>query len=221
MSRRVSPRAAWHAARFAALVAATLLAAHDAIYVLRFGLGDAYAAGMAATGHSYWDAFTAWGLGSGSVLLVTALITLGRLRRRALSTLDDRADVAGYAAELSRLWPRLLVAVGVAFVVQEGVEHAIFFGHLPTIEELAGILGPSSLAGLGIVTFLVAAVGSAVRWRVSVLRARIRASGARRHVRSVHASAPSRWPITAALRRHAFLLLRLDAGRAPPLAGAT
>jgi hypothetical protein len=219
MSRRVSPRAAWHAARFAALVAATLLAAHDAIYVLRFGLGDGYAAGMAASGHSYWDAFTAWGLASGSILLVTALFTLGRLRRSGLSAPGDEPEVAAYATELSRLWPRLLVAVAFAFVVQEGIEHAIFFGHLPSIEELAAILGPSSLAGLGIVTFLAAAVGSAVRWRVSVLRARMRATGARRHLRAVHGSAPSAWPITAALRRHAFLLVRLDAGRAPPLSG--
>lgn len=215
----IAPATVWHGGRFAALVVATLLLAHDAIYVVRFGVGDAYASAMAASGHGYWGAFTVWGGASGCALLVGALVALARLRGRCEpERVEARtADATpAYVVELSRLWPRLLVAVVVGFLAQEAAEHAVLYGHLPTLDETASILGPASLAVLAAVTFLVAAAGAAVRWRIAVLSARLRASRRpRARFRSTTVRSGS-WPVAAALRRHAFLLVRLDAGRAPP-----
>jgi hypothetical protein len=215
---RLRSRRAWHVARFGALVIVTLLVAHDAIYVLRYGTGSGYASGMAATGHGYWDAFTAWGLASGGALLLGALATLSRLARSVGPTDAPTAVRTTWATEIAHLWPRLLIAVTVGFVLQEGVEHAVLFGHLPTIDEIAVALGPSSAGPLALVTFAVAALGSVVRWRVAVLRARVGGRGSQRTRVRASSSPRPEWHVTAALLRHAFLLVRLDAGRAPPAA---
>jgi hypothetical protein len=212
-------RVAWHRARFVALVLVTLLAAHDAAYLVRFGAGAGYASAMTAGGHAYWDAFTVSGIALAVGLLGASLATLRRLRVAADPAAVDAASATGsvaYVAELAHLWPRLLGAVTAAYLLQEIAEHLLAFGHAPTPDELAAILGPASLAALAVVTFLVAAVGALVRWRIAILRARadVARSGSRRPV--AVASAPAAWPITAALLRHAFLLVRLDAGRAPP-----
>ncbi len=237
-------RRAWHALRFGGLVLATLLAAHDAIYLLRFGVGDAFATGMAETGHGYWGTFTAVGLGAGALLLVVSLATLAQLRRTpatpvagvwvggvsvgADSTTAGRpvpappspaatlGDGGSYASELARLWPRLLIAVVAAFLGQEVLEHVLAFGHVPTAEELASVLGPVSLLALAAVTFVAAAAGAAIRWQVRRLLAlRTRGAGRRRFARNVVAR-PS-WAIASALHRRGLLLVRLDAGRAPPV----
>lgn len=213
---RLITRRAWHATRFGALVLATLLVAHDAIYVMRFGTGAGYASGMAATGHGYWDAFTAWGLLSGGVLLVGALAILSRLSGSAGPTRQSGVARTTWAAELAHLWPRLLIAVTVAFVAQESVEHAVLFGHLPTVDEMATALGPSSAGPLALVTFAVAALGALVRWRIAELHARVAGRPPQRRRPRLDSAAQPGWPIAAALRRHAFLIVRLDAGRAPP-----
>jgi hypothetical protein len=213
------PRGAWHAARFAVLVAATLLAAHDAVYVLRFGGGDAFAAGMDATGHGYWSGFTAMGFATGTALALTSLVTLRRLEARlegAASRALPRTAESTYASELARLWPRLLLAVTAAYAVQEALEHLGVYGHPPTADELVAILSPGTVAVLAAVTFVVAALGAVVRWRIAVLRQRIEARRTGRVRSPALPGAPLHWAIAAALRRHALLLVRLDAGRAPP-----
>jgi hypothetical protein len=215
---RLITRRTWHATRFGALVVATLLVAHDAIYVMRFGTGAGYASGMAATGHGYWDAFTAWGLLSGAVLLAGALAMLSRLSRSAARTRQPSIARTTWAAELAHLWPRLLVAVTIGFVAQEGIEHAVFFGHLPTLDEMATALGPSSAGPLALVTFVVAALGALVRWRIAELRARVAGRPLQRRRPRADSAARPGWRIAAALRRHAYLIVRLDAGRAPPAA---
>ena len=212
-------RGAWHAVRFTVLVAATLLAAHDVVYVLRFGTGDAFSAGMAATGHGYWSGFTATGLAAATALVLSSLFTLRRLEARAGDAHDRSPGAAEstWTAELASLWPRLLLAVTATFVLQEVLEHVAAYGHVPTIDELVAICSPGTIAVLAAVTFVVAALGSLVRWRIAVLRGRLGAQRPRRPRPVVPAAAPSGWAIAAALRRHALLLLRLDAGRAPPL----
>jgi hypothetical protein len=213
-------RTAWHAFRFGALVVATLLAAHDAVYVLRFGL-TGYDAGMASTGHGYWGAFTATGLLAGSALLAGALGALARLRHDP-AVAHARGEAQGlepsYVAELAAVWPRLLAAVSIGFAGQEALEHLALYGHFPTADELIAILGPTSLAALASVTFVVAALGSLVRWRIAVLARRIRARVRRRLPNMRTGTLARTWAVAAALRRHAFLLVRLDAGRAPPIA---
>ncbi|HEY3524249.1 MAG TPA: hypothetical protein VGK63_11150 [Candidatus Limnocylindrales bacterium] len=213
-------RGGWHAIRFAILVVATLLVSHDAVYAVRFGFGDGFAAGMAATGHGYWAGFTVTGLLAAVALVSGSLLTLRRLEARLVRSdagQADRSHEGTYAGELARLWPRLLVAVCAAYLAQEALEHLVAFGHVPTLEELATIGSPVTIVILGAVTFVVAALGSLVRWRIVVLRDRLGAGRVRRP-RLVHRlpRVARRWAIAAALHRHAFLLVRLDAGRAPP-----
>jgi hypothetical protein len=212
-----SPRLARLGARLrdAALVLFALFVAHDAIYVARYGAGDAYARAMSAGGHdAYWIP-TSLVLGaSAAVIFVLTLRLLARLRRVAV---DAPASTGGpsYLGELGRTWLRLFPTVAVLFVVQENLEHLATDGHLHGLGFLAGSL---TLAVLAATTFVLAAVGSLLRWRIRTLEARLVAAARARFAPPVAIVGDRGWWVIAAAIAHRWILGRRDAGRAPPSA---
>ena len=220
--------------RLLALLPISLLVGHEAVFGAQYGLGDAFAGAMTAGGHDgYWTAFS---------LVIAALTTTfvareglraARLRwrlhqagaggrRDGTHARDDvRAPLPGrsWSRELRSIWPGLFVTTAFAFAVQENLEH-ILSGETP--HGLASLIGPEhplAIPILALVTAVVAAAGAIIRWRVRILELRVahaaRTSPRRRHPR---ATAPAReWPVRGSLRAHAWFLVRLLAGRAPPL----
>jgi hypothetical protein len=200
------------------LVLASLFVAHDAIYLARFGLGVDYGRAMTAQGHDpYWVPVS---LVLASATLAIALAGLAALRRsRAQLATEADATAAGpsYVGELVSVWVRLLPTVAVLFVVQENVERIAFDGHIVGLEPLFGAGASLVLPVLAIATFVLAAVGALVRWRLWLLEARLTAAAARaRFALPGDAVRPTAWAILAATIVRRWIVDRRDAGRAPP-----
>ena len=117
------------------------------------------------------------------------------------------------------LWAPLFGLVAVAFAIQENVEHLAGHGHLIGLGALGGPEYPLALPVIALVTLVAAALGAVVRWRIGVLEARLagRLPLGERQGGLAARRAPARWAEVAAVRVHAGFLVRLDAGRAPPL----
>lgn len=213
----------WSAARFAALLVACLLVAHDVVYAAQFGLGEGFAWAMTERGHGYWPAFTLLALLAGGLVagLAGARLVVLAWRSRGLRTatqLDDPAPAArSYLREVGVLWPRLSVALVVAFAVQENVEHLARHDHPIGLGALTGPEYPLALPALALVGFVASALGALVRWRVAVLEARIAAATRVPLPRPLLAARPPAvWSLTGALSALHWILVRPDAGRAPP-----
>lgn len=209
----------WRQVRHAALILLSLTAAHEAIYLLRFG-----SAGLLPEtgGHAYWPLMIA-----GAVVAVALLIgwswwrlTFG-VKAAAGNSSRVAPEPAGFLGEGWSIFGRLAPQVAAAYVVLENAEH--FFGH-GHFEGLDVYLSPTTALALPLLLLVVAAVsglGALVRWREVVLAARLRAR--RAHTTRRHRSrAPftSRWIVTAALVRVRLLLASSDLGRAPPVTSA-
>jgi hypothetical protein len=190
-----------------------LFVAHDAIYVAQYGVGDAYARAMSAGGHdAYWTP-TRLVLGmSAALIFVLTLRLLGRLRRGAADT-PETPGGPSYVEELGRTWLRLFPTVAVLFVAQENLEHLATDGHLPGLGFLAGSL---TLPVLATTTFVLAAIGSLLRWRIRLLEARMAAATRARFAPPVAMVGDRGWLVIAAAIAHFWILGRRDAGRAPP-----
>jgi hypothetical protein len=213
-------------ARFWALALVGLLVGHQAVYLAEYG--SRYSDAMARTGHGYWLVFALFVLVVGGVPIAATVIGLTRLWARLRRT----ARVMGgahrvrptergpsYFGELVSLMPRLLVTVLVGFVIQENVE-AASIGH-----PLVGLGVLNDLMTLQIlvaITALVALAGAWLRWRESVLVARLRTMrAALAHANALAASRESgRWTEIAAAVALRWLIARRIAGRSPPLPGA-
>jgi hypothetical protein len=207
--------------RFGILALACVLVAHTSIFIARHGTGPALAQAMSTEGHdAYWPAFLIV-VGGGVLALVAhgavLLASLARPRPRRHRSADGR-PLPGYWAELLVLWPKLLATATVLYALQENLEHEAMFGHMPGLGVLWGPEGSFALPGLLLATLLGAAVGALVRWRIHVLRARV---GAPRSPQPRHRPgakrAGRRWAIVGAVCAHAWILVRSDAGRAPPV----
>ncbi len=110
------------------------------------------------------------------------------------------------------------VVVVASFAVQENVETLVAHGDLPGIDVLIGNGLPLAVPVLALVTFVLAAIGALVRWRIAVLSARLReAKLATRH-RPLPVRLPREWADIHASAPHHWMLDRRDAGRAPPRA---
>jgi hypothetical protein len=214
-----SPRLASLAPRLrqAILVLAALFIAHDAIYMARYGVGDGYARAMSARGHdTYWAPVSVL-LTAGVFLVVLAsLAAYRRLRTDAGATAVISTAGSSYLHELASVWLRLFPSVAVLFAVQENVEHAVVDGHLAGIEPVFGPGSSMVLPVLAVTTFLLAAVGAVVRWRIRVLEARIAATVRQRFALAPAVSRPAGWDTIAAAIARRWILGRRDAGRAPP-----
>ncbi len=243
---QASPRAvrALRRLRFCLLAFVAVFAAHDGVFFVQYGFGQAFADAMRAGGHDgYWPAFTfaaaiAAAVLGGAALLRVAWLRhrLGRLRTErgrwrhgsAGRSRPGRAIWRGrgfaplsYRRELIGLWARLFVVVTVVFVIQENVEHAGHH-HLLGLGALWSQEYPLALPALAGVTLVIAAIGALVRWRIAALHALV--AGAAPRVLACGrpcASRPgARWWVAAAACHLRWTLARQDPGRAPPARAA-
>ena len=210
--------------RFAALVGVGVLTAHDVIYTAQAAL-DPSDLVFADAAHRYWTTFVVLALLAGGVVLaatLTGFLRLGRaLRHLPPAPGPCRLTVASYKGELVRLWPRLLGTVGLAFIVQENIEHAAAGRALPGLWVLSGPEYPLAIPVLILVTGLLAAVGAWFRHRRDVLVGRLRAARTALALRTSAGHTPAvRWRLVGALVALSRILARTDAVRAPPRGAA-
>lgn len=226
-----SPRLArrWSRLRFAILLLVTVLIGHDAVFASQFGLGNGFRQAMTAGGHdAYWMAFSVVIVALGGLALGREVLRGLQLSRRG-SQLDASgpgasapavlAGAAGYVAELRRIWPKLFVATVALFTIQENLEH-IAAGQAPHgLGSLIGAEHPYAVPVLAIVVGIAAAIGAMIRWRIHLLEVRAARAAARKpRLRGPLALRPAAvWWTVAATTRHSWFLVRLDAGRAPPV----
>jgi len=210
--------------RFVALVAVGALVAHDAVFAAQYGLDERREIALAGTSHEYWPVFTVLALLLGTVGIGGAVAGMLRLGRslRGVPTVRPPGGTPGYAGEMLRLWPRLFLAITLAFTLQENAEHLAAGLGLPGLWVLSWPAYPLALPVLAVVTLLLAAAGAWLRWRTDVLAGRLAAVRAAHRRRADLSLAPGvRWRLVAAAVAHARILARPDAGRAPPaFAGA-
>ena len=232
MNRTVTPgRARWATrVRLATLALVALLSAHTAIYAAHFGLGNAFATAMSASGHDgWWLPAVGVVVVAGVFLLALTVGSLARLewavrsqrfdsptprvprRHVPVGRRDSRRD---YAASVLELWRVLLPLVIALFAIQENVELLIGGGRVAGLEVLISAELPLTLPVLAAVTLAVAALGALVRWRIAGLVARLARTTDRR--RTVADAAAPRWRAIGALAPRRWMTDRLDAGRAPP-----
>lgn len=219
-TRRLAARPRLERLRFPALAALGALVAHDAVFAAQYGLGPDRDVALAATAHGYWPAFvvvTLLAVVAGGGAAIAGVVRLHRLVRGvpAIPTPPSRSR---YLREVAHLWPRLLLVVTGAFLLQENVEHLAAGRELPGLWALSAPGYPLAIPVLVMVTGLLAAVGGWLQWHRETLIRRLRAVQTaiicRRHLsRAPH----RRWALVAALISHQWMLLRLDAERAPPV----
>jgi len=210
---RVAP-----AIRFVTLTLFALFIAHDAIYIAQFGFGPGYASAMTATGHDGY--YVPASLLVCLAVAVTALLAFRRLAELSRAARPARgyahlvAPGPGYLAELRSIWLRLAPTVVALFAIQENLEALVAHQHPLGLDVLFGSGAGFVLPILGIVSFLLAVVGAAIRWRTRVLL-RLSAMAAA-FARPPRRLADPTWTTDRAPLPPAWTLHRLDAGRAPP-----
>ena len=221
--------------RLLGLLPISLLVGHEAVFAAQFGIGSAFGDAMTAGGHDgYWSAFSLVILAITSGLLGREALRAAQLRwrlrgaspagarmtTRATSGSSARSrDVRPWRREFRGIWPALFAVTAIGFAIQENLEH-IAAGQAPHgIGSLIGAEHPLAVPVLALVSALVAAAGALIRWRVRILEYRVaRVAAASRRQRHLRSMAPAReWPPVGALRGHAWFLVRLLAGRAPPV----
>ena len=214
------------AVRFALLAIVCLAVAHDAIFAVEHGIGAGFAEAMRNGGHDgYWPALSVIVVIAATVLGLRTVVRLGRLgqavgrRSHRPRGVLSHARRPGYLGELLRLWLPLFVGVALAFALQENIEHLAGHGHLIGLGALIGPEYPLALPVIGLVALAAAALGALVRWRIALLEARVGVRPVPARPRGLTARRPAPgWAIVATLRIRAWSLVRLDAGRAPPVA---
>jgi len=218
--------------RFAILFAAGLLIGHDAVYAARFGVGRGFDAAMSTLGHDgWWGPFGLTVLAAIVGLALSSTLTIRSLRSRirragaghvlpgptALRTRARwSASGTAYLAEFRALWPRLFGAVVLAFAVQENLETFAARGDVPGVDVLLGSGFPVALVVLALVTAGLAALGALIRWRILELRRRLRLALRSCHPRPRAVRPAREWSAVHLFAPHRWILVRLDAGRAPP-----
>jgi len=223
-----SPRSArvLAAIRFLLLAIGCLLVAHDAVFAAEYGLGAGFVRAMSQGGHDgYWPAFTVVATAALTLLGLWSAVRIGRLvvSSGPPSSHRDPAGARGspapaYRTELRRLWLALFALTAAAFAVQENLEHLAGHHHLIGLGALVGPEYPLALPVIGLVTVVAAALGALVRWRIAVLERRLAGRIHRPRRRGLAARRPAPgWAVVAAAVAHARILVRRDAGRAPPV----
>lgn len=210
--------------RLVALTALGSLITHDAVYAAQYGLGRRGSLELAATAHGYWPAFVAVTLlvvAAGAGFAIAGVLHLRRLVR-GLPATPPAPGQPRYFREVAGLWPRLLLLVAGVFLVQENVEHLVAGQGLLGLWALAGPAYPLAIPVLVGVTGLLACVGGWLQWHRETLVRRLHAARVAALRRATTSQPPDgRWALVAALVAHRWILLRSDAGRAPPRTAAS
>ncbi len=209
--------------RLIALLPISLFLGHTAVFMTQFGIGDDLRRAMTGGGHDgYWMAFSLVISAIAAGLLGRAVFRATRLSRRLRTVSASGASATpdldgGWRREFRTIWPALFLATSFGFGILENLEH-IAAGQAPHgLGALIGTEHPTAVPVLALVSAAIAAIGTLVRWRIRVLEARVaRATQQRQRLRGPHSLAPAReW--LAAVRPIGRFVVRLDAGRAPPL----
>ena len=175
-----------------AMTLATLIVAHNLIFLA--GYGAAYGEVLAHTGHDHgWSSAVVTVLAGAGACLLAALWQLRRLTRIARHV-GARSKVGPslrwFAHRWLRLASRLVAVTALLFVLQENVEHLRIGEGLPGLGVLLSPEYPDAIPIIALVAAAVALVGALCGWRFATLLARIgaarlshrRPSGARRRV---------------------------------------
>ncbi len=209
--------------RFVLLALVSLFLGHDAVYAAEHGIGTGFGSAMAELDHgAYWGPFTLLAAASAISLAVGSGLALARLRRRLVRTAGcvppgpSAPAPAGYRHEFAAIWPRLALVVVVLFALQENVETFLAHGVVPGVDVLFGGELPLAIPVLALVTLGLAAIGALVRWRISVLTARLHRAAPRAQTALSGSGPAPEWAEVHAAAPHRWTLDRRDAGRAPP-----
>jgi hypothetical protein len=195
------------------LVLAALFVTHDAIYLARFGV-TGYGPAMGGGGHGYWVPATMAIAAATLGVIYLGLLAYVRLHRAAGEPTFAMARPS-YLDEVARLWRQLFPAVALLFLAQENLEHLAVDGHAAGITPLIGTGADGVLLVLAATTFVFAALGALVRWRIAILRARM-AAATRRFARVAGRNAPRTWQLVGAIAAHGRMADRRDPCRPPP-----
>ena len=197
---------------------ATLVLAHDLVYLARYGSRYGEALVHAGHGNGWQAAVTTSAILAGiAALVVTArLVRLHVLlrRSRAGGTLG-RLDRRGLIRTWVRIAPALALATVGLLTVQENLEQLARTG---TVAGLGILLTPEYAGGLWIalaVGLVIGFVIALVAWRLNVLEARLRV--ARACAQRMPVEVTARWPRVVD-QPIASILGRRSALRAPPVA---
>jgi hypothetical protein len=213
-------------ARFlrAALIAPTLVLAHQLVFLARYG--SVYGEALAHSGHgqAWTDAVTTVTVGSGAVLIATliGLFRLARELRRVTARTDASLEPPDARAARSLLagWLRLAAAltiVGlVGLTIQENVEHIAAGLDAPGIGVLLSRDYPSAVKIVAAVSLAIALLATLLGWRGAALVARLRALTARHPRRHRGRTIPL--PSTEQALLPSGALARQLGRRAPPVA---
>jgi hypothetical protein len=197
---------------FWALAGLALFVAHDAIYLIQIGPGEALAATLRTAGHGYWGwaslVLTAVALVAG----VSIWLRMRQLRRRASGLGAARHSSGRFGRRFVIVWLRLAAVIAVGFVIQENVEHSIIHGHAPGVGALLGPEYPLALPVIGLIGAIAASVAAIVTRTQEALVLAIEAA-LRRPVRALLAG--PRPPVRPAAAIGS-VLAHPGAGRAPP-----
>ena len=197
---------------FWALAGLALFVAHDAIYLIQIGPGEALAATLRTAGHGYWG----WAsLVLSAVALVAGIsicLRMRHLRRRASGLGATRQSSGSVARRFLIAWLRLAAVVAVGFVIQENVEHAIIHGHVPGVGALLGQEYPLALPVIGLISAIAASVAAIIGRTQEALVLAIKAALSR-PPRALLAGPRPPARLAAAI---GSVLAHPGAGRAPP-----
>jgi hypothetical protein len=214
-SRRHPFRAGWRHLRFAVLVLAVLVPAHDLVFLAAFG-GHVHAHALEATGHgAYWLAI--W-IAMLLAVVATAVVVLHRSQRlrRELGRLGgihvSAPRPARLAAAIARLWVALFATAIVAFVIQENLEHYGLHAHLPGLDVL--FVGEYQWT---IPVFAALALAAAIAGSLSVERLAALVRAVRTAARPARPARRTPRPPRRAERPARARRAIPDLGRAPPL----
>ena len=202
-------------AAFWALAGLALLISHDATFLVQLGPGQSLVRILRDTGHGYWGLASLALLGIGVSVAIIALLRLLKLERRAreLAAAGRPFGKGRYLARVAPYWIRLFAVVGIAFLIQENLEHFALHGHVPGLGALLGPEYPLALPVIGLITLVGGFIGAAIVAVERELRAMIELATRLRSVR-----APRRIPRPPIQDTSIRLspLASAVAGRAPP-----
>jgi hypothetical protein len=215
------PRSTVPVLRVLGLVALTLVLAHEAVFLARYG--SIYGEALVHSGHgAAWSDAVATVLVGSVVILAGSLLGLYRLGRRVAdrSTRGHELRI-GVSIDLPRIggqWLRLALGIGasalVLLTIQENLEHLSAGLGLPGVTILLSPEYPFAVAITLGASLAVALVATLLSWRRQVLVRRLRALATEPRHRPARVRQPG--TVQLAGRRGSILARRLGR-RAPPV----
>jgi hypothetical protein len=149
---------------FWALAGITLLASHDAVFLVQLGPGEGLARVLRTAGHDYWGAASALLVGLALLAAAATAVRLARLHReaRSLGAVSRMRAPLSSARRTLAIWLRLLAVVAIGFAIQENLEHLGMHGHPIGVGALVGPEYPLAMPVIGLLTLVGAALAALI-----------------------------------------------------------